>query len=443
MSDAVVEQLQRHLERDARFSAWQITSSRGRSTQRFDVFGIPEVKRIVETERHEVRVHVQHPAQDGQAVALGESSFVVAPARDLTAQLDAAYRRALLVRNRPWTLPDPTTSVIQVATLDPRIVEDPADACDGVASSLQRALSSSVAECCAAEMFADFRRVELVNSRGLSLSREETHTYVEYVLLQRGAASDEVETYQSKQARRLEDLDLEATVHGDLVVGAAAQEASLPQTGIVDVVIGDQGVEELFDAFSAHATGPAAFEGWSRFHAGRPIIEDPVGDALTLVSDATIPLGLHSFAFDDVGLAGARVELIRDGVFVQRSCDQRYGCWLGTAPTGSFGNTVVASGARSEAELLEPGERPLYHLLRFSQLSPHGTSGSFSGEVRLGYRIERTPTGLVRTPIRGGSISGDVFSAFRNAFFSQERVVRGRTHAPRAVRLHGVQLTGD
>ena len=103
------------------------------------------------------------------------------------------------------------------------------------------------------------------------------------------------------------------------------------------------------------------------------------------------------------------------------------------------GNLVVASGQKSEAELLTPGERPLLQLLRFSQLSPHPHSGGFSGEIRHGYLIE--PSGK-RTPLKGGSLSGVVFDAFRRAWFSQERAVHGRTHAPRSVRLDRVQVTG-
>src|SRR5688500_1124821 len=98
------------LRKDRRFSAWQVTELRGRSTPRYQVVKDVEARRVVESRQCEVRVHVEHPATtpDGGA-ALGESSFIVVDtaAAVLTRELDNAYARARLVRNRPWTFPRP------------------------------------------------------------------------------------------------------------------------------------------------------------------------------------------------------------------------------------------------------------------------------------------------------------------------------------------------
>jgi predicted Zn-dependent protease len=345
------------------------------------------------------------------------------------------------VHNRPWTLPAAAQgAAAAVTTTDAAVVEDPAGAAERVAASIEGAVRKSRGvELSASEVFCDYRRVRLVNSRGLDLSREDTSVYTEYVLLAKGAAADEIEVYQSKRARRVDDLALDEAIESDVQATQDSLRAALPTTEIVDVVLGGQGVEEIFDAFVAHASGPGAFEGWTRFKAGAPILAEAAGDRLTIVSDATLPGALGTFAFDDVGLPGGRHVVVADGVFQARVNEQRYACWLEEPATGAWGNTVVSSGTTPEAELLVPGARPLYHLLRFSQLSPHAYSGAFSGEIRLGYRVE--PDGR-RTPIRGGSVSGVVFDAFQRARLSVERTVKGRTHAPRAVRLDRVQITG-
>ena len=164
---------------------------------------------------------------------------------------------------------------------------------------------------------------------------------------------------------------------------------------------------------------------------------NPGFDSVSLSADATLPGSLGTFAFDDVG---RRVDVVVDGVFQMRACDQRYACWLGVPATGAWGNTVFAPGTTSEAALLRPGaNRPLYQLLRFSQLSPHATTCAFSGEIRFGWRIE----GDTRTPIRGGSISGNVVDAFARVRLSQEVVARGRTYGPRSVRFEALQITGE
>lgn len=442
MLDRIIQALQG----DKRFSAWQVTETAGRSHQRYSVFGQVETLREVEKRSFRVEVHVEHAGEkDAEGHALvGESSFVVAgKGGDLGRELDLAFERARLVKNRAWTLPGPSDAgaAAEVALVDPHIVERPGDAVLEIAARIGKAADQHrEVELASSEVFCDFSRARLVNSLGLEREGELTDVYTEYVLLAKGkGGEDESEVYRSSTARRLEDLDVEGEVGSDVRATVDGLSAKLPSTGVADVVIADTAVAELFDAFVAHASGSAAFEGWSRLTLGAPIVGELEGEPLTLSSDATLPGGLGSYPFDPHGLAARRVTLIDGGRFVARCNDRRYGCWLREPATGALGNVVVASGARAEAELLAAGERPLYHLLRFSQLTPHAYSGAFSGEIRHGYRVD--PDGT-RTPIKGGSISGVVFDAFQRAFYSKERIVQGRTHAPRAVRLDRIQVTG-
>ena len=90
------------LEKDARFSAWQVTEARGRSTQRYQVFKEVEARRVVESRTCDVRVHVEHGG--AHAGTMGESSFIAVDPRSLPGALDAAFARARLVKNKPWTL---------------------------------------------------------------------------------------------------------------------------------------------------------------------------------------------------------------------------------------------------------------------------------------------------------------------------------------------------
>lgn len=440
----MLDPITKALANDPRFSAWQVTESRARSQQRYQVFQETEALREVELHHADVRVHVEH-THDGKA-ALGESSFtatalIAGDASALRRELDLAYDRACLVHNRPWTLPERSKAgAAKVVTSDPAVVERPAQAAAEVAAVIAEAVKKNRGvELSAAEVFCDYRRLHLVNSLGLDLAREDTSLYTEYVLLAQGQGQDEIEVYQSQRARRIADLRLDEKIEEDVIATKDSLRAKLPKTEIVDVVLGGAGIEEIFDAFVAHGSGPAAFEGWTRFSVDKPIVERCEGDALTMWSDATLDGGLGTFSFDDVGLPGSRIAVVEAGVFKRRVNEQRYACWLNEVPTGAWGNTVVASGTAREADLLVPEARPLYQLLRFSQLSPHAYSGAFSGEVRLGYKID--PDGT-RTPIRGGSVSGVVFDAFQRARFSAERTVKGRTHGPRSVRFDKVQLTG-
>lgn len=440
----MLDEITKALRADSRFSGWQVTEVRGRSHQRYAVFGDVETRREVERHTARVRVFVDHAGErgsDGRGL-VGESSFTLASgAVGVRGELDRAFERARLVKNPAWTLPgrDEAPPVV-VDTVDPLVVERPGEAVEQLGQAIAAAAAQHRGvELASSEVFCDYDRVHLVNHLGLERTREETSLYTEYVLLARGEGDDEVEVYRAPTARRLAELDLERELASDVEATLDGLRATLPPTGALDVVIGGTGVEELFDAFLAHASGAAAFERWSRFKLGQPILAEVTGEPLTIWSDATVPGGRASYAFDSVGLPGGRVALVEDGRFVRRQNDRRHACWLDEPATGDMGNLVVASGTSSEAELLAPGARPLLHLLRFSQLSPHPHSGGFSGEIRHGYLVE---PGGKRTPLKGGSLSGVVFDAFRRAWFSTERAIHGRTHAPRAVRLERVQVTG-
>jgi predicted Zn-dependent protease len=432
----MLDEIAKALGRDGRFAAWQVTEVHGRSHQRYAVFGDVETRREVERRSATVRVLVDH----GGAL-MGESSFTLATGEALKQELDLAHERASLVQNPAWSLPgeDESPSVV-VETCDPRVIEAPRDALEEIGHAIAKAARAHRGvDLASSEVFCDYERVRLVNSLGLERDREETSLYTEYVLLARGQGDDEVEVYRAPTSRRLAELDLEREIALDVEATFAGLKAKLPDTGLVDVVIGGTGVEELFDAFLAHASGPAAFERWTRLRLNEPVLKDVAGERLTLWADATVPGGRGTHAFDSVGLPGGRHTLVEDGSFVRRQNDRRHACWLSEPATGDMGNLVVASGEKTEAELLTQNGRPLLWLQRFSQLSPHPHSGGFSGEIRHGFRIE-TDGSLV--PVKGGSVSGNVFDAFQRAWFSQERATHGRTHCPRAVRLDRVQVTG-
>ena len=66
-------------------------------------------------------------------------------------------------------------------------------------------------------------------------------------------------------------------------------------------------------------------------------------------------------------------------------------------------------------------------------------TGNFSAEIRTGYKIE----GGRRIPIKGGSVSGVMYDAFRRAWFSSEKVLRAAYRGPAAVKLMGLDLAGE
>ncbi len=71
-------------------------------------------------------------------------------------------------------------------------------------------------------------------------------------------------------------------------------------------------------------------------------------------------------------------------------------------------------------------------------MMPDPITGNFVGEVRLGY--ERRGDEL--RPIKGGSLSGNIFTDLAAARLSQEVVMLGDYLGPQAVRFAGPTVSG-
>jgi PmbA protein len=170
---------------------------------------------------------------------------------------------------------------------------------------------------------------------------------------------------------------------------------------------------------------------------GGPVVLDLRGEALTLTSNPALAGLMKTRAFDAQGLPVQSVAVIRENVFRQRTNNKRYADYLGEPATGDFANVEVAPGLKSTAELL--GDGPCYHLLRFSTFEPNPITGAFSGEIRTGYLLQ---DGQVR-PVKGGSVSGVIAEAFREAYFSKETTQRAAYLGPEAVRLEKLEIAGE
>jgi predicted Zn-dependent protease len=146
---------------------------------------------------------------------------------------------------------------------------------------------------------------------------------------------------------------------------------------------------------------------------------------------------MSSNANDADGTPGRRVEIVKDGVFVRPWATKQYADYLELAPTGAWGNMELPVGTRSFADLAA-GDGPVLLVKAFSWLTPDQARGDFSSEVRVGYLYRNGK----RTPVKGGTVSGNLFKALGAAKFSSERVTIGSYIGPSAVRLEGVSVAG-
>src|SRR6185295_16325926 len=132
-------------------------------------------------------------------------------------------------------------------------------------------------------------------------------TRVSLLTLLLAAGDKPSERISWEERRRASDLDVKA------IVGRVAEEArdlthaTLPPSGTYPVLIDAAEIDALLGPVETNATADALYQKSSRFEVGKPLpIESKGGEPLTVISNATAPYGLTSYAFDGDGIPGRR-----------------------------------------------------------------------------------------------------------------------------------------
>ena len=413
--------------------AWCVHERELTSHQSYRIFGRLESARSATSRSLKITLHTA--SSKGGRPVIGEAAFTLTGDHpELTqARIADAVARARLVANPSYILPGVATPP-GISLDDPELAADP----EAVMARLERDMDRGVGPMpiCASEIFADRQQVTVVNSEGFQGRFSGSELFAEFVVLAEDGTQS-VECHGMRRARRPEEMDLEGTLARYGRWADDRLRAVLPPTGALPVVFGEEALETLFDTFVAHAGARARYEGWSRLTEGKPLLEDISGEPLTLELDPTLPWRLGSRPFDLEGQICRAVPVFDRGRLAQRPAAKRYADYLGIPATGVHGNQVVACGNTPLDTLL--GDGPVLHALRFSTFHPNSVTGAFSGELRTAYLYDGERN---VTPICGGSVSGNVWQAFRAARFASGRTVRAQYEGPEGVRLERVTVAG-
>lgn len=414
-------------------TAWEITGLKRCESQLYSIFEDVENRRQILTEEYHVRLYIDYDI-DGKTF-MGESSFVLSGDESLSLKIGSAVEMARLVANQPFSLPEMKQELpSDLQTFDTRIASDAPYYLEKLHDGL-RSFNLEGIQKSSSEIFIRLNTYDFLNSKKLSASRNETEIMLDFVLLaSRNQSESEIDCI--KRCRLYRDLDLTGILERYSAYARDLHFAQLPPTGRFDVVFSEEALDTFFNYFVAQAGGQAAYQGWSRFKPGEPVIPSPKGDVLTLVSDPCLPGGMKSRSFDENGLVPSKVVVVDNNIFKTQTANKRYADYLNIEATGDFTNLIIPPGGRTMDELLSNG--PLLHLLKFSTFEPNSVTGAFSGEIRLGYLIE----GEKRTPIKGGAVAGVMTEAMKEVYFSKETTKRESYCGPLAIRVQNLNVSG-
>lgn len=429
MIDAIVKAL----ERNAGVHDWQVQR---KHTDQRELYLIGETEESKRSGSSESAIVTLYHDREGKR---GSATLTFLPGQ--TSQADERIRQgvfaASLAPNPMYGLPGAAPQP-EVLTRDPAIAEHPEEVIERWRSELLSTVGSEPkVRLSAAEFFVYDDRIDFLNSRGASFSYPATRAFIEFVLLSR-EGSTESENYHSLTARSASDIDLPAVVRTRSRLARDMLRVDLPETWDGPVVITDDGLGVLFDPLLNRVRAEMLYRGVYKTKVGDSVFGDRsvTGDPLDLVSDSTLPYGVASAPVDGEGLPGRRLDILRGGRVQNILASRRFADYLGVAATGTSGNTVVEPGSVPESDLLKG---PVYHLVSFAALDSDPMTGEFATEIRLGYKIEAD--GACR-PVKGGSVSGNVFDALSACRMSRETVKAGAYSGPRSIRFDRLVISG-
>lgn len=423
---------------------WIVRQVENNSTQSYLIGAERECSRRVHSERYQVTVMNDHPARDGSGSARGEAEATILPADlpELESKLAELVFTAGLTDNRPYDLPGPA-QYASVATADPTILADPSAVADQVTGELLLALKGEAAvRLSSAEVFVEGSQITLHNSAGATGSQRTTDLVVEMVLLASGK-DNEMESNVMLRRRRAADLNTAAVVQRHAQYARDALVARTPRTGTFPVVVSNEALAELLmgegdSPLVLRSSAQAKYQQVSPWELGQRVLPEPLsGDPIVIHSNALVDYGTRSGSFDHEGHAGGRTLILDNGMLRSFWGPMRYAQYLGIPSTGEFGNLELAPGSQPLSSLLSD-TGTFYHVVSFSAMSPDPITADFVGEIRLGYEV----TNGVATPIRGGSIGGNLLAALATATLSSETALLAGYYGPLAARFESITVAG-
>lgn len=429
MITELIDQLKQHPD----VAQWSILHEQKREWQHYIIQQKPEATREVMQEYYKVMLYHRHPHPSGTGTAMGAASITLTEADlpNLSTKIAEGLLAASLTNNEPWSLPKPAPFP-NVPLADEETLKNPFGALETFTADLYQAVEQEPSvRLSAAEMFFEETVSRIYNHEGVNGEQHTTSFLIEVVLLAAAEEGEETEHWFIDKRRRIQDLNIRELIKENAQYARDSIVAELPQTWSGAVVIDHGELPEMFYPLNTRVSGQLKYMKLTSVVPGESFFgEHPVeGEPLQVSFSSALPYGVRSFRFSEEGVPGQAVDVVSDNVFRQYVTNQRYADYLGVTATGDAGNLVIAPGSTPQAELLQG---PVYHIVKFSAMMPNPYTGDLAVEIKLGYFIDEQGH---RTPIKGGSVSGNLFEILRHAKYAQEEVFAGSYQGPAAVRF--------
>ena len=346
--------------------------------------------------------------------------------RTVVADAEAAARHAEFPA-RTVELPSDGQGRSRVSILDRALWEDPPKAIRAYVDALLAAFEDRKgAVPTFGSVKATLSELSIANSSGLRVGFPSTFVQFELGVKAFGGpeGAPPGEYWVTQTARRLQPKTVARSVDDWCRYAADVRRAVPPPSGDLAVVL----PPDVLSGILPYVVG-YRFSGVARLRKFAPEVGAVVGtDAITVTDEGDYPWAPGSAPYDDEGTPREKSVLIDHGKVAHLLYDALYASAFATKSTGSgnrisFGppaairfshrpvpgesTVVVAPGDGGTLEELAESAGDGLLVTQLGWASPDPVSGSFGGEVRIGYRIHG---GKVAEPVRGGTVGGVVLA---------------------------------
>ena len=420
-----MKQIIEALNADPRVSDYKINMHQKESYELFFVKGKLETLRRTDTCDREVTVYVDH---DGFK---GDAQFFVYPsttAGQLTALIGEAVAKASLLENARYTLPAEETGDYVVASNFAELSFP--DLAATVAQAVFTANDIPGAALNAVEIFLNRHTETVRNSRGLQKRQQRYDAMVEAIPTYNGEKQS-VELYEQYNFSALDEDAIRREIGEKLAQVKARYEAVTPDFPLEGpCVLHAQELSSLFGSIAQDLNYGSVYAHTNLFKKGDAIQKSLSGDPIGITMAAEAPGSVRSAKFDADGLSLSSIRLVDGGTAVNYYGSNRFGQYLGEAPTGSLPCCLVdpGTGKTPEGNWLEG--------LSMSGLQVDFYNDYIGGEVRLACYH----TGDKEIPVTGISISGKLSQVLGTIRLSREVTTHNGYHGPETAILSDMKI---
>ncbi len=287
------------------------------------------------------------------------------------------------------------------------------------------------------EIFVNEYYYHIVNSQGVDISFNTMDEEVE-IIINSLDGNHEIELYHDV---KFAGKPLNEITEGILEVFKQASDRTkaVPTKKMLNatVLLSCQDNEEFFDYFLSRTHTGMVFNRMSQVKIGDPTHEgETLGDKVTIELKKELPFSSRNLPYSLDGNKARDLTIVEDGVYKSYYGDQKTGYYLGVEDVAPANNFVVKGGSKSVEEMKK---EPYLEVITTSGFQMNPMTGSFGGEIRLGYYFDGEKT----VPVTGGSITVSMSKVLGNMYMSKETKQYDNCVLPKTVQLFNVNVAGE